>query len=81
MFTRMEDDMDINAGDIRRMVGIVDSMTPEEKKKPKIIDPSRRQRIAQGAGVQTQQVNELIKQFETMKPMLTSMLGIFFLYP
>ncbi|MEC9092931.1 MAG: signal recognition particle protein, partial [Planctomycetota bacterium] len=64
-----------HTGDIRRMVGIVDSMTPEEKKKPKIIDPSRRQRIAQGAGVQTQQVNELIKQFETMKPMLTGMAG------
>ena len=60
-------------GEIRRMVGIIDSMTPAEKKKPKIIDPSRRKRIAEGAGVQTQQVNELIKQFEMMKPMFTSM--------
>lgn len=61
--------------EIRRMVGIIDSMTADEKRKPKMIDPSRRQRIAAGAGVPPQQVNELIKQFETMKPMLTGMAG------
>lgn len=61
--------------EIRRMVGIIDSMTPDEKRKPKIIDPARRKRIAEGSGVQPQQVNELIKQFESMKPMLTGMAG------
>lgn len=66
---------DDHTKEIRRMVGIIDSMTADEKRKPKIIDPSRRQRIAAGAGVQTQQVNELIKQFESMKPMLTGMAG------
>lgn len=61
--------------EIRRMVGIIDSMTPSEKRKPGIIDPSRRKRIAEGAGVAPQQVNELIKQFDQMKPVLTGMAG------
>ena len=57
----------------RRLIGIIDSMTAVERKNPKVIDISRRKRIAAGAGVQPQQVNELIKQFEMMKPMFTSM--------
>ena len=63
------------AKDIRKMCAIIDSMTPDERKTPKLIDISRRQRIAQGSGTQPQQVNELIKQFETMKPILTSTAG------
>ena len=54
---------------------MIDSMTPEEKRNPKIIDPSRRLRIANGAGVQSHQVNELVKQYETMKPFVTGMAG------
>lgn len=61
--------------EIRRLCGIVDSMTPVERRNPKVIDVSRRQRIASGAGVQPRQVNELIKQYEMMKPMLTGMAG------
>lgn len=61
---------------IKQMVGIIDSMTPGERKNPKVIDPSRRTRIASGAGVQPKQVNELIKQYDTMKPMLTGMAGM-----
>ncbi|MEC7447873.1 MAG: signal recognition particle protein [Planctomycetota bacterium] len=57
----------------RRLIGMIDSMTAVERKNPKVIDISRRKRIAAGAGVQPQQVNELIKQFEMMKPMFTSM--------
>ncbi len=64
-----------HTGEIRRMVGIIDSMTAKERKTPKVIDQSRRSRIATGAGVAPQQVNELIKQFEQMKPMLTGMAG------
>ena len=63
------------SGDMKRMVGIIDSMTPDERRAPKIIDPSRRNRIAQGAGVQTQEVNQLCKQFETMKPLMQNMAG------
>lgn len=61
---------------IRQMVGMIDSMTAIERKNPKVIDPSRRKRIAAGAGVQPKQVNELIKQYDTMKPMLTGMAGM-----
>ena len=56
---------------IRQMVGIIDSMTPEERRNPKVVHVSRRQRIASGAGVQPKQVNELIKQYDMMKPLLT----------
>ncbi|HAN97494.1 MAG TPA: signal recognition particle protein [Planctomycetaceae bacterium] len=59
----------------RRLVGIIDSMTPAERRNPKVIDQSRRNRISRGAGVAPQQVNELIKQFETVKPMFTMMAG------
>ena len=59
--------------EIRRQMAIIDSMTESERQNPKLIDPSRRQRIATGSGVQPKQVNELIKQYDTMKPMLTGM--------
>ena len=61
---------------IKQMVGIIDSMTAIERRDPKVIDVSRRQRIAAGSGVQPKQVNELIKQYDTMKPMLTGMAGM-----
>ena len=70
----------MNQGDtskqIKQMVGMIDSMTPQERKNPKVIDISRRKRIAAGSGVQAKQVNELIKQYDTMKPMLTGMAGM-----
>jgi signal recognition particle subunit SRP54 len=62
-------------GDAKRLVGIIDSMTKAERRNPKVIDISRRQRIAKGAGVAPQQVNELIKQFETVSPMIKMMSG------
>jgi signal recognition particle subunit SRP54 len=59
--------------EMKRLVGIIDAMTPAERKNCKIIDQARKARIATGAGVQVKQVNELIKQFEMMKPMVTGM--------
>ncbi len=61
--------------EIRRQMAIIDSMTEQERKNPKVIEVSRRQRIASGAGVQPKQVNELIKQFDMMKPMLMGVAG------
>ncbi|MFM7845294.1 MAG: signal recognition particle protein, partial [Planctomycetota bacterium] len=61
--------------DARRLVGIINSMTPAERRQPKLIDPSRRNRIAKGAGVQTQEVSQLIKQYEFMAPMMKAMAG------
>lgn len=58
---------------IRQMCGIIDSMTEAERTDPSIIEPQRRQRIAKGSGVQPKAVTDLVKQFNTMKPMLTGM--------
>ena len=62
-------------GDMKRLFGIIDSMTADERRNPKLIDPSRRMRIANGAGVQPQQVNELVKQFDGMASIMKSMAG------
>ena len=62
-------------GQMRRLFGIIDSMTPDERRDPKIIDPSRRKRIAAGAGVQAHEVNELVKQFDGMASIMKQMAG------
>jgi signal recognition particle subunit SRP54 len=62
--------------DMKRLFGIIDSMTAEERRTPtKTIDQSRRRRIAAGAGVEPHEVNELVKQFDVMAQMMTSMAG------
>jgi signal recognition particle subunit SRP54 len=67
---------DVNAEeDARRFVGIIDSMTAKERRNPKIIDPSRRNRIARGAGVPVAEVNGLLKQYDMMAPMMKMMAG------
>lgn len=62
-------------GGVRRMVGIIDSMTPRERRLKDPITPARRNRIAQGAGVQASEVNQLVKQFDMMRPLLQGMAG------
>lgn len=52
---------------LRRQIGIIDSMTPRERRRPEIIDGSRKRRIASGAGVQLPEVNRLLKQFDHMQ--------------
>jgi signal recognition particle subunit SRP54 len=59
---------------MKRLGGIIDSMTPEERRNPKkTIDQSRRRRIAAGAGVEPHEVNELVKQFDTMADLMRNM--------
>lgn len=70
----MMDGMDAE-GDARRLIGIIDSMTLYERREPKKIDPSRRNRIASGAGVQTSEVNQLVKQYDMMAPIMKGMAG------
>jgi len=71
----MGDDVDPEQ-DMKRLFGIIDSMTPAERRNPsKTIDQSRRRRIAAGAGVEPHEVNELVKQFDAMAQMMTSMAG------
>ena len=58
---------------VRRTMGIIDSMTPFERRKPDLIKASRKKRIAAGAGVPVQEVNRLLKQFEQTQDMMKRM--------
>jgi signal recognition particle subunit SRP54 len=58
---------------IRRMVAIVDSMTPKERQFPATINGSRKRRIAAGSGTQVQDINRLLKQFAQMQKMMKKM--------
>ena len=58
---------------INRVEGIINSMTPLERRKPDLIKASRKRRIAVGAGVQVQEVNKLLKQFEQAQKMMKMM--------
>ncbi|MCA9171641.1 MAG: signal recognition particle protein, partial [Planctomycetales bacterium] len=59
----------------KRIGGIIDAMTLEERRNPRIIDSSRRRRIATGSGTQHQEVNDLLKQFDAMSTMMKSLAG------
>ncbi len=61
--------------DVKRMEGIICSMTPQERRKPELIKASRKRRIASGAGVQVQEVNRLLNQFEQMQGMMKKLKG------
>ena len=60
---------------IVRMRGIIDSMTPKERSKPELLKASRKRRIAAGAGVEVQEVNRLLAQFEQMQTMMKQFKG------
>ncbi len=68
-------DMDRAEREMRRMAGIIHSMTPLERRKPELIKASRKRRIAAGAGVHVQEVNRLLNQFEQMQGMMKKMKG------
>ena len=68
-------DMDRAERDVRRMEGIIRSMTPLERRKPELLKASRKRRIASGAGVQVQEVNRLLNQFDQMQTMMKKMKG------
>jgi signal recognition particle subunit SRP54 len=68
-------DMDRAERDVRRMEGIICSMTPLERRKPDLIKATRKRRIAAGAGVHVQEVNRLLNQFEQMQGMMKKMKG------
>ena len=59
----------------RRIEGIINAMTPQERAKPELIKASRKRRIAAGAGVPVQAVNQLLSQFEQMQKMMKMMKG------
>ncbi|MGZ5130385.1 MAG: signal recognition particle protein [Caldimonas sp.] len=68
-------DMERAERDVRRMEGIICSMTPQERRKPELLKATRKRRIAGGAGVQVQEVNRLLNQFEQMRDVMKKMKG------
>ncbi|MCD8364471.1 MAG: signal recognition particle protein [Clostridiales bacterium] len=71
---QIEDAMDDKK--MARIEGIIYSMTPEERDNPSIMNPSRKRRIAQGAGVDISEVNRLVKQFDQARKMMKQMSGM-----
>lgn len=69
-------DMDEGEKSMRRVESIILSMTKEERANPNLMNPSRKQRIARGAGVEISEVNRLVKQFDQMKKMMKQMPGL-----
>jgi len=63
----------VNPQAIKRQIGIIDSMTPRERRRPDMIDGSRKRRIATGAGVQLPEVNRLLKQYDQMQKTMKRM--------
>jgi signal recognition particle subunit SRP54 len=68
-------DMDRAEREVKRMEGIICSMTPLERRKPDLLKATRKRRVAAGAGVQVQEVNRLLKQYEQMRDMMKKMKG------
>ncbi len=69
-------DMDEGERSLKRVESIILSMTKEERANPGLMNPSRKQRIAKGAGVDISEVNRLVKQFDQMKKMMKQMPGL-----
>ena len=67
------ENMDIDEKQFTRIEAIITSMTPAEREKPSIINPSRKRRIAAGSGTRVEDVNRLLKQFDQMKTMMKQM--------
>lgn len=66
-------DVDINDDSFKGIEALINSMTPEERRNPDILNQSRKQRIAAGSGKDIQELNQFIKQFEQMKGMMKMM--------
>jgi signal recognition particle subunit SRP54 len=65
----------VNDKEIGRLIAIINSMTPQERRFPAVIKGSRKRRIAAGSGTQVQDVNKLLKQFTQMQKMMKKMKG------
>ena len=65
----------VDSGQMKRIEAIIDSMTPDERRRPEIIKASRRRRIALGSGSSTAEVNRLLKQFVEMQRMMKMISG------
>lgn len=69
-------DADVSEKELRRIEAIIQSMTPDERRSPQLIDGSRRRRIAAGSGTSVQDVNRLLNQFQQMRKMMKKLSGL-----
>src|SRR5438094_4032839 len=69
-------ELDAEQADIGRFDAIISSMTPDERRRPEVINGSRRQRIARGSGTSVQDVNRLLKQYAQLKKMMKQFKGM-----
>jgi signal recognition particle subunit SRP54 len=69
---KMAKDVDLSDAekDLKRIEAIIQSMTPKERRNPKILKASRKRRVAAGSGTTVQEVNQLLKQFREMQKMM-----------
>ena len=65
----------VDEGQLVRIEAIINSMTPRERRHPKILDGSRKKRIARGSGTTVQEINRLLKQYRTMQRLMKSVRG------
>ena len=73
---KMKDMPEIDDKALERPKSIILSMTPKERSNPDILNPSRKRRIAKGAGVDISEVNRLVKQFDQSRKMMKQMSGM-----
>jgi len=66
---------EIDENAMKKPEAIIQSMTPRERRNPDVLNASRRKRIAAGAGVTVQDVNQLMRQFDQMRKMMKQMMG------
>ena len=73
---QMKGNVDIDEKSMDRVEAIILSMTKEERANPSLLNPSRKQRIAKGAGVDIAEVNRIVKQFEQSKKLMKQLPGM-----
>jgi signal recognition particle subunit SRP54 len=64
------DNLQVDDGQLKRVEAILDSMTPLERRRPQVLDGSRKRRIARGSGTHVQEINQLLRQYQQMQKML-----------
>ncbi|MDY7095023.1 MAG: signal recognition particle protein [Acidobacteriota bacterium] len=65
----------VDDGQFRRIEAIINSMTPDERRRPQIINPSRKKRVARGSGTSVVEINRLLKQYKMMRKMMKGSKG------
>ena len=70
---RRQTPLDLDEHHVKRVEAIILSMTPGERRRPKVLNASRRRRIAAGSGTSVQEVNQLVRQFQQMQQLMRQM--------